>query len=347
MMAEEHLPDMVIKSWSQSHRGAYEGFAYTKSATTERDTPLVLDFTHHIIRSILNGWQHLRERAWAKPISASRCSKLKSFMRPLKVVNIPPAIKGFLASLKVYKAVVSEHFSLKGTVEPFIFTLSLRVVCPSMTDSNVQPEQPNRERYIGMVSIISPGATIISQDTFRQAIAPEYSCEALFDRFTSLIATGLQSQGEAGVVIQNSKGMAAPTRDGEMSFEVHLPELIRRLMLKALPRAMFGSLLWVCHAMTLKDGSYGARAGKPLMTSSQEIGSYLTSTPGRMLGAHIKYSLFYVRRSLRWAVYWPTRVVCKTLFSLSLKAPQPLISRPGSYTVATAQFSYVGVVANG
>ncbi len=148
-MTEEHVPDMLIKGWTQSQRKATKGFAYDEGLATEGDLPFILSLTHQIIRAILKGWQHLGERTRTDMIATSWSSKSQSFMRPLQVVYISPGVEGALTAKKVCEVTVSEHLGLKGAMEPLILALSLRMVGPAMTYRNIQSKQPDRESSKG------------------------------------------------------------------------------------------------------------------------------------------------------------------------------------------------------
>ena len=291
MMTEKHLPDMLVKGWPKSQRKATKGFAYDKGFATKEDMTFVLSLAHQIIRAIFKGWQHFRERSWTDMIPAGRSSKSQSFMRPLQVVYISPGVEGTLTAKKVCEATLSEYLSFKGAMEPFILTLGLWMVGPAMTYRNIQPKQPDREGSIGLPAAISPGAAIVHEHALRQAVAPEDSAETLFHSLPGLIATGLKAQSKPGMVIEDCERVTAPIRDCEMSLKVHLPQLIRRIMLKSLPGAVLSPFSRLYHASPLENGSDGAGAGDLMLTNGRESSFYLTATPGRMLGTHLKNSL--------------------------------------------------------
>jgi hypothetical protein len=76
--------------------------------------------------------------------------------------------------------------------------------------------------------------------------------------------------------------MAPGCVGGEVTFEVHLPELIGCGVFEALERPMSGRFFGVDAAMAQKDLMNGAAAGKVLGAGVGQSAAQLASSPGRM-----------------------------------------------------------------
>ena len=128
-----------------------------------------------------------------------------------------------------------------------------------MTDPDAQPQEPNCKRRVGVVLVMAPRGAIVHQHCVGQTVAPEDSRQPLLHRLSLLVTAGLQPQGKPRVIVQNSERVGASSGQGEVALEIHLPQFIRCLALKALPRPVREPLGRVNASMALEDR--GDRAG--------------------------------------------------------------------------------------
>jgi hypothetical protein len=107
------------------------------------------------------------------------------------------------------------------------------------------------------------------------------------DGTSLLIATGLQTQGESGVIVQRGERMAPSGRQCKVSFEIHLPQIVGPRMLESNPSLVFDALIRVDQPMSMED--VGDRAGRRQVLCPQrfETGSNLAPAPGGMGLSHL------------------------------------------------------------
>ena len=144
-----------------------------------------------------------------------------------------------------------------------------------------------------MVCVEAPRSAIVHYHSFRQAVSTKEVSESLMNGQGSFVATCLQSQGEARMVVQHGEGVAAALPQSKMPLKVHLPQLVGFLMLKALPGPMFGTLGRVDPAMTPQYGGDGAWTGYLPMPLGRHISLQLTPAPRRVGILHFQHQLFH------------------------------------------------------
>jgi hypothetical protein len=85
------------------------------------------------------------------------------------------------------------------------------------------------------------------------------------------------------MIVQDSEGMTVSSiRKGEVAFEIHLPQLVGTIHLKALEGTVFSTLLWVEPPMPTQNGCDCARARHTNVLEPEQVGPDLTPTPSRM-----------------------------------------------------------------
>src|SRR5262249_13099179 len=127
-----------------------------------------------------------------------------------------------------------EDFKFEGLMEALFLALGLRVVRATMADGDTQTDEPGCEAGVRVGLLATPGSTVIHEHAFRQTVALEGAAEIQADSFSPLVGTGCETEVEAGMVIKHREGVAARFGRSEMALEVHLPEVVRPLMLEAL-----------------------------------------------------------------------------------------------------------------
>ena len=104
MSGEEHVPDPIGTCRPDSHQHALEGLRYLEDTSKDLDSTFVANTTCQVGWFVLHGWKDLGKRSWAHLVLAGRGSKVKGIMRPLQVVDVPPAVEGFLAVRQISEA---------------------------------------------------------------------------------------------------------------------------------------------------------------------------------------------------------------------------------------------------
>ena len=125
---------------------------------------------------------------------------------------VAPAIKSLLA---VGQIALVEQFGFEGAMEAFVFAQGLGMGRPGMTQDNAQAHEPDGQGREGAEGERrAPGRAIIRQHAVRQAPQVGLDGRALF------IGTGVETEGEAGAVVQHGQGVAPAGGHGEMAFEM-------------------------------------------------------------------------------------------------------------------------------
>ncbi len=194
-----------------------------------------------------------------------------------------------------------------------------------------------------MICIVAPRRPVVHHHAFRQAVPAEDVGEPLTNRLGSFIATCLQPQRKAGVVIQHGESMATALPQCKVPFEVHLPQLVGLQMLKALPSPVFGALGRIYPAMTPQYGGDRAWARQQLMPPGRQPGPQLTPAPGRMSIPYFQHHLFNLRPGASRGMMRASRQINQPSFSVSTEPLQPLIASRRADAKAAALLSQVSV----
>ena len=137
--------------------------------------------------------------------------------------------------------------------------------------------------------------------------------------------------------------MASAALGGDVSLEVHLPQIVGLGVLESLPGLVLAALGGVHHTVAPEDGSDGAGAGSCGHAQGSEPGVELASAPGRVLPPKRYYPLLDRRRGPFRCVVRPPRAVRQTGHAISTESGEPLISGPGADAVTAAQLSHIGL----
>ena len=209
MSGEEDVPDSIVSCRPNSHWHALEGLRYLEDTAKQLEPTFVVNTAYQVGWFVFQGWKDLGKQSLAHLVLGGRSSKVKGVMGPLQVVDVPPQVEGSLAVRQISEAAPLQHFNGHGSVEALIFSLCLRVIRASMTDSDAQPQQPDCKRCVGVVLVMAPRGAIVHQHCVGQAVAPEDSRQALLHHLSLLVTAGLQPQGKPRVIVQNSQRVAA------------------------------------------------------------------------------------------------------------------------------------------
>ncbi len=155
-----------------------------------------------------------------------------------------------------------------------------------MREANAQAQQLDRQRREGAAGKRrAPRRASIHQPARGQAIPAEGPSQVGVDRGPLFIGTGVQAEGEAGAVVQDGERVAAAVEEGEMAFEIHLPQDIGRGDLKALPGPHGGRGDRGEPDGAAQNRRDGARRGDCGIAEGAQAGLECAAPPGRMLEA--------------------------------------------------------------
>src|SRR5882762_6533723 len=126
-------------------------------------------------------------------------------------------------------------------MEAFSFTLTLRMMRTRKRQADAQPNQPYRELSVtsAVMTIYGPGRAVVHCETPWQTITTKNANQSRARSFGSLIRTGHQPQRKAGMIVEHRQGITTTSTQSEITFEVHLPQVVGLGMYEADPRFMF------------------------------------------------------------------------------------------------------------
>jgi hypothetical protein len=217
-------------------------------------------------------------------------------MRTQLVVEVAPLIELGLAMREAApggRAV--KHFDLEGAMEAFAFTLRLRVIRPAMSEIDSQAQKPDTKPSKAAAWIgTGPRGSIIAQDAIGEAVALEGALQSGLNLGTIDCGASAQNQGEAGVIVENGEGVAAPAAsERKIAFKVHLPELVGSLVRETLIGGLRGGVREHAASVTFEDGSDGADGWEmmPWVLFTQEM-VQLSRTPTGKTMVEIEHEQF-------------------------------------------------------
>src|SRR5436305_265750 len=340
MTSEMDVVDSVFSSRSHRHRITAKCSAHLKLAVAKRDFAVGLHLANLIDDSILERRQLLRERSVADLITTRRHGHAQSFMRSLVIITMTPLIKTALHAFKVAKAAVCQQLDFQSPMKALVLALGLGMVRPTVADGNSQPQQPNRQWRMLVVTITSPGRTVVHQHPFRQTITAKSGGQSFFYRGGLLIAAGLQAQRIARTIVEHSQRMTAfSVAQGKVAFEIHLPQLIRSLLCKPLIGSYYLVRRWLHPSMTTQNRMHRTLSHRTLSRGFQRPFN-LAGAPASLIPNHqrlpFEFRLAAARRSS-----WSTRLIRErvvTILSLSLA---PFVSSLATDSESLAQLAEI------
>src|ERR1700674_1736738 len=231
---EMNVEHPVLRGRAQRDRLAAEWPAEANAPGFEADITFLVGLAQEIVGPVLDRRQGLRKRATALLVALARRCHPDRLMRPLVIVDVPPAVERALARGQIREGAIAQDFALERAMEALILALRLRMIGPAMRHPHPQAHQPHTKRRVSSAAGIAPRRAIVHEHGIGQAVAPEYPSQA-FARGTVLLGgASLYAQSVARMVVDHGQRMAAPAPSGEVALEVHLPELVGLLALEAL-----------------------------------------------------------------------------------------------------------------
>src|SRR5438874_4598834 len=283
MSTKIDLPDPIGQGGPQGHRISPKRFAEPKGPVVEGNLAVVSNRAHGGLGTIVDVGQDFRKRAGADLITTGRHRHPQSLVGALVIIDLAPQGKAGLHRGVIPVTAALQHFQLQGAMEALFLALSLRMIRATMTDANAQAQQPDGQRGIGMVRVISPRRPVIHQHALRQSIATKRFPQDPLHGLARFIPASLQTQGITRMIIQDRQGMATlPIAQAKVAFEVHLPQLIGGGLLEPLPGSVLGRNCRINAPLASQNLVNRARRGNSWLTQSLQTGLDLPGPPSRM-----------------------------------------------------------------
>jgi hypothetical protein len=267
-------------------------------------------------------------------------------MGTFQIVYLTPFIESLLTVDKVSESTSLKHFGFKGAMEPLIFALGLRVVRPSVRNSDAQTHKPNSERGIRTFSG-TPLRAVIHDHSEREAIAAEYEFKTVLYHFSLLTIACFNSQSKARMVIKNGQRITLDLGCRKVALEVHLPEHIGGIVFKSLPGLVLRSQAWVDKAVPTQDSTDGAGSRNIVKIMVFQPFVDFTSAPGRMLPADGENGIFYFWPRAGWRMERTARFILKSTDTVLAISAQPFIAGARTYHKPSTNLSHICSFARG
>ncbi len=132
-------------------------FADSELTVVEKELAIALYLAHLISAAVLQRRQLFRKRALTNLITIGRYLHLQGFVRTPMIVTVTPFIKPQLHTFEVREDPVGQYFYFQAAMKAFIFSLSLRMIRATVTDSDAELQQPDSQRRVLMLTVIAPG----------------------------------------------------------------------------------------------------------------------------------------------------------------------------------------------
>ena len=258
-------------------------------------------------------------------ITTRRHGHAQSFMRSLVIITMTPLIKTALHAFKVAKAAVCQQLDFQSPMKALVLALGLRMIRPTVSDGNSQPQQPNRQRRMLVLTITSPGRAVIHQHPLRQTITAKSGGQSFFYRGGLLIATGLQTQRIARVIVEHGQRMTAlKVAQLKVAFEIHLPQLIRSLLFKPLIATRYLSRRCLHPTMTTQNRMHRTFSHRTLSRGFQRPFN-LAGAPASLITNQQRLP-FEFRLAATWRSSWSTRLIRERVVTILSMSLAPFVS---------------------
>src|SRR2546429_896688 len=329
MSTKIDLPDPIGQGGPQGHRISPKRFAEPKGPVVEGNLAVVSNRAHDGLGTIVDVGQDFRKRAGADLITTGRHRHPQSLVGALVIIDLAPQVKAGLHRGVIPVTAALQHFQLQGAMEALFLALSLRMIRATMTDANAQAQQPDGQRGIGMVRVISPRRPVIHQHALRQSIATKRFPQDPLNGLARFIPAGLQTQRIPRMIIRIRQGMATlPIAQAKVAFEVHLPQLIGGHLLKPLPGPMLGRCGRVYASLTPQNLVNRTRGGNACQTQGLQARLDLPGPPSWMAVPQADNLLFHLAAGPSGRLARPTAAIlqtCPPFGSIPLQPPVPLV----------------------
>src|SRR5665647_228891 len=225
LSSENDVEDAILCGWSERHGLSAERLGDLEGAAEEADVTALLDTAYDVARSVFEGSDRLDIVARARLIAAGRDSKLERLVRPLRVVDVAPAVEGAFGGGEIDEGRAGQHLGLEAAVEAFVLAHGLWMIGPRMADLDAMLDQPDPERSERVARSVAPGRTVVGDQPVGQPVAAEGGDELLADRLGLLVGAGRKHHGETRMIVEHGQRMKPANVQGHVALEVHLPQL--------------------------------------------------------------------------------------------------------------------------
>src|SRR5262249_23257368 len=179
----------------------------------------------------------LRNRTNARPIGTGRHALIERLMRPILIVDRAPGIEGALHLVEIAEALECKDLGIKRAVETLVLAAALRMIGPAVQNTDAKLEQPNAKSGPALSRRVTPRSAVVDEEGLRQPVTTERQLQSALHGAAPLVGAGLKTQVIARMIVEHGQGMtAASVAQFDPALEVHLPEQVRRRLLKALMR---------------------------------------------------------------------------------------------------------------
>src|SRR5437667_6395559 len=160
-------------------------------------------------------------------------------------------------------------------MEAFSLALSLRMMRTRKRQTDAQANQPNGELGVttSAMMISAPGRAVVHSHAPRQTITTKDANQSRASSFGSLIRTSHQPQHEARMIVEHRQGITTTSTQSEITFEVHLPQVVGLRMDEADPGFMFKGFFIGQQMVTTQNAGNRAGAGYLSVTQSEQAGA--------------------------------------------------------------------------
>src|ERR1700674_289130 len=334
--------DTVFGRGTQRDQLAAERSAEANAVGFEADVTFLVGLADQIVGPVFDRRQGLRKRAAALPIPLARRGHRDRLMRPLVIVDLPPAVERALTRGQIREGGAVQDLGLERAMKAFVLALGLRMVGPAVRHAHAQAHKPYRKRRERAATGITPGSAIVHEHRIGQPVTSKHRDQAFARRPILLRAAGLHAQSVTGMVVDHGQRMAAPAPGGKIALEIHLPELVGLRALKTLIRTgMLGPPLLQLAVPAQNLGDRARRRNNLLAVALQHLGD-LAPAPrvvARLPNAH---NLGFHRIGCaQRAAMRPTRAIDKPAPPFRRIALKPLVAFGATDAEPSAQFPLV------
>lgn len=186
--SKDDVEDAILWGCSERDNLAAERFGDFDSTAQETDVAALLDPAHDVAGRVFEGRDSLDIVARARLIAASRDSEPQRFVRPLRVVDVAPAVESALGSSQIGEGRARQHLCLEAAMEALVLAHGLWMIRSRMADLDAMLDQPDPKRRERTARSIAPRRAIIGNHPLGESIAAEGDDKPLFDRLGLLVA---------------------------------------------------------------------------------------------------------------------------------------------------------------
>src|SRR5436190_17506727 len=155
-------------------------------------------------------------------------------MRAIEIVDGSPLIERALHISKVAVAPEGKYLGLQRAMEAFVLSSALRMIGPAVDHPDAKLQKPDRQPSPWVFKGEAPGAAIVNEHRIGQPVTAEGLLQMPLYGRALLVVASRQAQREPRMIVQHRQRVTGhAVLERAMSLEVHLPELVGRLLLEA------------------------------------------------------------------------------------------------------------------